>query len=252
MFFFFFMAAISRRKEIFLNGDDDHAIQKRSFESIERMRQARGEGVALLLSGMETVGAIDDDEASLDDDGIRVSHSFSLLLCFVDFISASVQIVYTKRPQDEEPEAYHIRTLASVLASEDVAKEALLYSYNTVASGFSAKLTPQQAEQISKLLGVLQVIPNMKVQLHTGPRIEMISQIFLSLYSYHMLNFCCRTSRCSSGCPQLESSAAYRSWDWEAALSLFNNLPLTLANIELLTPSPTLSSSINKFIKYFR
>ncbi|KAJ6757814.1 BCS1 AAA-TYPE ATPASE [Salix koriyanagi] len=43
--------------------------------------------------------------------------------------------------------------------SEDVAKEALLYSYNTVASGFSLKLTPQQAEQISsvhnvKLIGV--------------------------------------------------------------------------------------------------
>ncbi|KAJ6345492.1 hypothetical protein OIU78_008197 [Salix suchowensis] len=85
--------------------------------------------------------------------------------------AASVQIVYTKRPQDKEPEAYHIRTLASVLGSEDAAKEALLYSYNTVASGFSAKLTPQQAEQISKLLGVLQVVPNMKVQLRTGPGI---------------------------------------------------------------------------------
>ncbi|KAJ6348046.1 hypothetical protein OIU76_004520 [Salix suchowensis] len=72
---------------------------------------------------------------------------------------------------DKEPEAYHIRTLASVLGSEDAAKEALLYSYNTVASGFSAKLTPQQAEQISKLLGVLQVVPNMKVQLRTGPGI---------------------------------------------------------------------------------
>ncbi|KAJ6741829.1 hypothetical protein OIU85_015963 [Salix viminalis] len=31
--------------------------------------------------------------------------------------AASVQIVYTKRPQDEESEAYHIRTLASVLGS---------------------------------------------------------------------------------------------------------------------------------------
>ncbi|KAJ6310156.1 hypothetical protein OIU76_014977 [Salix suchowensis] len=73
---------------------------------------------------------------------------------------------------DKEPEAYHIRTLASVLGSEDAVKEPpLLYSYNTVASGFSAKLTPQQAEQISKLLGVLQVVPNMKVQLHTGPGI---------------------------------------------------------------------------------
>ncbi|KAJ6734875.1 PROTEINASE INHIBITOR PROPEPTIDE [Salix purpurea] len=81
--------------------------------------------------------------------------------------AASVQIVYTKRPQHEEPEAYHIRTLASVLGSEDAAKEALLYSYNTVA----------------KLLGVLQVVPNMKVQLHTGPRIGRLHEVFSTIYS---------------------------------------------------------------------
>ncbi|KAJ6734874.1 PROTEINASE INHIBITOR PROPEPTIDE [Salix purpurea] len=90
--------------------------------------------------------------------------------------AASVQIVYTKRPQHEEPEAYHIRTLASVLGSEDAAKEALLYSYNTVASGFSPKLTPE-------LLGVLQVVPNMKVQLHTGPRIGRLHEVFSTIYS---------------------------------------------------------------------
>lgn len=33
----------------------------------------------------------------------------------VDSSKAAVHIVYTERPQDEEPEAYHIRTLASVL-----------------------------------------------------------------------------------------------------------------------------------------
>ncbi|CAK7323559.1 unnamed protein product [Dovyalis caffra] len=81
---------------------------------------------------------------------------------------ASVQIVYTERPQDEEPEAYHIRTLASVLGSEDAAKEALIYSYKTAASGFSAKLTQEQVEQISKLPGVLQVVPSKTLQLHTG------------------------------------------------------------------------------------
>uniref|UniRef100_A0A6N2LJT5 Inhibitor I9 domain-containing protein n=1 Tax=Salix viminalis TaxID=40686 RepID=A0A6N2LJT5_SALVM len=96
--------------------------------------QARGEGVALLLSSermAESVPSMADSSAA-----------------------ASIQIVYTKRPQDKEPEAYHIRTLASVLGSEDAAKEALLYNYNTVASGFSAKLTPQQAEQISTHRGV--------------------------------------------------------------------------------------------------
>uniref|UniRef100_A0A803QNV8 Inhibitor I9 domain-containing protein n=1 Tax=Cannabis sativa TaxID=3483 RepID=A0A803QNV8_CANSA len=82
---------------------------------------------------------------------------------------SAVHIVYTEQPQNnEEPEAYHIRTLASVLGSEEAAKEALLYSYKTAASGFSAKLTPDQVAQISKQTGVLQVVPNRKMELHSG------------------------------------------------------------------------------------
>ncbi|XP_050214795.1 subtilisin-like protease SBT3.10 [Mercurialis annua] len=114
---------------------------------------------------------------------IASSPSLILLLIFVisiicqinmsvsasDSSKPAVQIVYTERPQDEEPEAYHMRTLASVLGSEDAAKEALVYSYKTAASGFSCKLTPEQVDQMSKQPGVLQVVPSKTVQLHSGP-----------------------------------------------------------------------------------
>ncbi|CAL9158651.1 unnamed protein product, partial [Musa hybrid cultivar] len=62
---------------------------------------------------------------------------------------ATVQIVYVEKPEAEEPEAFHIRTLAAVLGSEEAATDAVIYHYKHATSGFSAKLTQSQVEQLS-------------------------------------------------------------------------------------------------------
>ncbi|CAL0333420.1 unnamed protein product [Lupinus luteus] len=80
----------------------------------------------------------------------------------------TVNIVFTEKPEGEDPEPYYIRILSAVLGSEEAAKEALLYSYKNAASGFSAKLTPQQVIGISKQPGVLKVVPSRTLQIHSG------------------------------------------------------------------------------------
>ncbi|XP_044979036.1 subtilisin-like protease SBT3.17 [Hordeum vulgare subsp. vulgare] len=79
---------------------------------------------------------------------------------------AAVHIVYVDRPEDADPEEFHIRTLSPVLGSEEKAREAVLYHYKHAASGFSAKLTAEQVEDLKKQPGVLQVVPSQTLQLH--------------------------------------------------------------------------------------
>uniref|UniRef100_A0A3B5Y213 Inhibitor I9 domain-containing protein n=1 Tax=Triticum aestivum TaxID=4565 RepID=A0A3B5Y213_WHEAT len=79
---------------------------------------------------------------------------------------AAVHIVYVDRPEDADPEEFHIRTLAPVLGSEEKARGAVLYHYKHAASGFSAKLTTEQVEDLKKQPGVLQVVPSQTYQLH--------------------------------------------------------------------------------------
>ncbi|OAY71100.1 Subtilisin-like protease SBT3.3 [Ananas comosus] len=75
--------------------------------------------------------------------------------------AATPQIVYVARPDgDADPEDFHISTLASVLGSKEAAKDAMIYHYTLSASGFAARLTPKQVEELKKQPGVLHVIPS--------------------------------------------------------------------------------------------
>ena len=82
----------------------------------------------------------------------------------------SVHIIYVDRPESEDPEPFHVRTLASVLGSEEAAKDAIIYHYTHAASGFSAKLTAEQAEQLEKKEEVLQVMQDKILHVHSGQK----------------------------------------------------------------------------------
>ncbi|KAK4745054.1 hypothetical protein SAY87_011366 [Trapa incisa] len=86
---------------------------------------------------------------------------------------ATIRVIYTEKPPVNDVESHHIRTLAAVLGSEEAARRSLIYVYKNAASGFSAVLTPQQVEELSKQPGVYQSVPQRK-----GARAESFSLVF--------------------------------------------------------------------------
>ncbi|KDP25528.1 hypothetical protein JCGZ_20684 [Jatropha curcas] len=80
-----------------------------------------------------------------------------------------VYIVYMgERPQgDFSAASVHHSMLEDVLESNLSAKESIIYSYGRSFNGFAAKLTDEEARTISEMEGVISVIPNPILKLHT-------------------------------------------------------------------------------------
>ncbi|KAL3742829.1 hypothetical protein ACJRO7_018178 [Eucalyptus globulus] len=81
-----------------------------------------------------------------------------------------VHIVYMGKTKGDDPVATkqsHHELLSSFLGSEEAARNSILYSYKHGFSGFAARLTRSQAEEIMNYPGVLQVIPNRIRKIHT-------------------------------------------------------------------------------------
>ncbi|KAE8652245.1 subtilisin-like protease SBT3.6 isoform X2 [Cucumis sativus] len=116
-----------------------------------------------LLFVLVSFFAISISIAMADSDEASSTHSIA---SSIPSSRPAVHIVYTETPPDEDPKHFHIRTLASALGSEEAAKDALVYSYKTAVSGFSAKLTPDQVSRVSQQPGVLQVVQDSQVGLH--------------------------------------------------------------------------------------
>ncbi|KAK8522148.1 hypothetical protein V6N12_055869 [Hibiscus sabdariffa] len=95
------------------------------------------------------------------------------LLCslfLLGLASSNVYVVYMGERHSDEPnllEDSHHQILADILGSKESAKESILYSYKHGFSGFAAVLSQSQAKLIADVPGVVRVVPNRILNLHT-------------------------------------------------------------------------------------
>ncbi|XP_010421967.1 PREDICTED: subtilisin-like protease SBT3.10 [Camelina sativa] len=81
-----------------------------------------------------------------------------------------VYVVYLGEKEHDNPESVtesHHQILWSLLGSKESVHDSIVYSYRHGFSGFAAKLTESQAQQISELPEVVQVIPNTLYEMTT-------------------------------------------------------------------------------------
>ncbi|XP_052171532.1 cucumisin-like [Diospyros lotus] len=80
-----------------------------------------------------------------------------------------VHVVYMgERPKGDAPLAStHHSMLKNVLGSGSSTKDSLVYSYGRSFNGFAAKLTDEEVAKLSKMDGVVSVMPNHILKLHT-------------------------------------------------------------------------------------
>ncbi|CAL5437261.1 unnamed protein product [Camellia sinensis] len=80
-----------------------------------------------------------------------------------------VHVVYMgEQPQEDVSVAsMHHAMLKNAMGSASSAKESLIYSYGRSFNGFAAKLTNDEVAKVSEMEGVISVIPNHKLKLHT-------------------------------------------------------------------------------------
>ncbi|KAL0390395.1 UNVERIFIED_CONTAM: Subtilisin-like protease SBT3.18 [Sesamum calycinum] len=107
---------------------------------------------------------------------IFVLMNFPFCLCeevFIRLIASvpvKVYIVYLGAVHNHDPvltSEHHLQLLTSVYQSEEEAKQAMIYSYKHVLSGFAATLNESQATILANTKGVISVFESKTLQLHT-------------------------------------------------------------------------------------